>query len=1140
MPIGNLPAFDPDGDPIFYAGASGSFFVDYNGDVVYPGFDLLSPGDSILFTATVADFAGNSDTATVSINIQAAGNLPPSFVQDEYVFNVPADLAPFADIGDALAIDPEGDSLNYSASAAPFSVDYDGSIVYSGADSLAAGDQHTFTVTVSDNFGSDTAQVIVQVFESNSPPVFDQDSYAFSVSSSVAADTVLGRLVATDADGDSLLYSGGSIPFYVDGSGFLRFAGPQGSITPGDSYAFDASVDDQTATDSTAVSINVVGEDVPIDAIDDYFSGDIGTAIPVDVLANDLGSGLSVDSAASDVGNVTLVDVDGDGYTDLIELLVNDSSVSEAQIQYSAKDAAGNIDFAVAFVALQVANGNVPPRFIKSPDGEPENLADEQIYSFDYFVGSKSAGRVFVYDPMDPAQPVPGNPGETETDAKLTFELSGDDFTIILERRYQSDRYIAKVVPTRRFTLTDLATLEQQMLSARVTDEAGAFDTAQVWISFKNPVKAVNDSIQLTRSQNATFVESPLTVLGNDKAGWGRFAIELRQQASNGSIEFNSQHLGFFKYTPNNAANFPGNDSFVYRLRDLTTGYVSNDATVSLSFVLQQPPMVLARGDIRTATITPNATEYLFNQASDSVLGNDIPATGVVPIVVSQARYGEIDLNPDGTFKYTVRANNPLRGAITDTFSYSIMNGGMSVGVVSIRFAEPTPTVTNPVLQQPPRFIKPYYVFTYQELQNNQANLSATDADGDPLTFGIETFPQSGWVTATDLGGGNVRLKRDILQAPPDDGVYQVRVTVKDGQNAPNGQPQIDKAIVFIVVSSNSAQNPVFVATPTAGGPNPYTVSVDANDLANANGWFATGKLVKADDPAGEAVAYSIVAPHGDPNYSSPVRVNELTGEILVSGNLWESPTLEVDVLAQDADGHMALTKLQVTVANIGNYTAKLFVQGQGDAEDVAGNDVAQGTLGNCWFLAALGALADTSPQVIRSMVQEQNGQYFVRFYTRQNDMAPLAPVWIPVSFELAGGAGADVDSQNNVEVWVRVIERAYIQFVGGASNVTGGYPSTAFELITGYPAIPGNTIGSNTANQIQAALNNGRIVWIATLDEPQLPAGLVPLHAYEVTGIYTDQFNVKHAQLRNPHGTNNVTIELEVLMTAISAWWTT
>jgi hypothetical protein len=246
--------------------------------------------------------------------------------------------------------------------------------------------------------------------------------------------------------------------------------------------------------------------------------------------------------------------------------------------------------------------------------------------------------------------------------------------------------------------------------------------------------------------------------------------------------------------------------------------------------------------------------------------------------------------------------------------------------------------------------------------------------------------------------------------------------------------------------------------------------------------------------------------------------------------------------------------------------------RGKGDADAFSPNDVNQSGLGNCYLLAALMALADTRPDVLRNAITGPlpDGTYNVRIFTGSGDdpSVPLVPKVVNVSAHFLtnkheaefGGEmipvgdpgratyayGGDNDAEGNEEFWVKLLEKVFAKEAGDYANgLDGGFSAHVLEALTGEQAqeLWFNGVHATTERDKQhlvsrpmsevdlsvftmRSLRAGYPTAASTYETEMLPHNdpaaveemerfrIRPLHAYGV--LHAD---VNRITLSNPHG---------------------
>ena len=187
-----------------------------------------------------------------------------------------------------------------------------------------------------------------------------------------------------------------------------------------------------------------------------------------------------------------------------------------------------------------------------------------------------------------------------------------------------------------------------------------------------------------------------------------------------------------------------------------------------------------------------------------------------------------------------------------------------------------------------------------------------------------------------------------------------------------------------------------------------------------------------------------------------------------------------------------------------------LFVGG------ASSRDVAQGNLGDCFFLASLAAVARLKPSLVKNAVRaNKDGTFTVTF--QQHTRGGTKPVEITVDGTLpadAEGRRTFGRSTTRSERWPAIYEKAFASFKGGYDRLDkGGYANEVLTHLTGKPARKvdlGKLSGAKLWSALSAADRAGQPMVSGT---PGLAAlrratgrkdqgGLLDDHDYAVVGL--------------------------------------
>ncbi len=185
---------------------------------------------------------------------------------------------------------------------------------------------------------------------------------------------------------------------------------------------------------------------------------------------------------------------------------------------------------------------------------------------------------------------------------------------------------------------------------------------------------------------------------------------------------------------------------------------------------------------------------------------------------------------------------------------------------------------------------------------------------------------------------------------------------------------------------------------------------------------------------------------------------------------------------------------------------------------DPSANDIGQNALGDCYLVAAMGALAEADPQRIKNKISfnPETGEFDVTLWDgKEWRHVPVTQADIDANMAARGGSNVDEKDPTQINqqgaLWPAVIESAYGKLKAPDQNLLtgigqGGKSGTAFEALTGNR---GTTLlpkqewfrTLNIDQQVSQALRDHQPVVISTSDQAG-KAGLVPNHVYTVLGI--------------------------------------
>ncbi|MFZ1752623.1 MAG: Ig-like domain-containing protein, partial [Caldilineaceae bacterium] len=692
----------------------------------------------VRFRYRLEDAAGESDTASVSIFVVAAGGAATLTASDDS----------FRTAEDRPALLPVlgNDSSSQSQPIALLSVAQpaNGSAVivrdaagerirYTPAPDFHGSD--TFPYTAGDGSSSASAIVTITVLPINDPPTARDDDAITPEEQPVIVDSLAND---SDPDGDALALvsfgqpGNGRVTVLADGR--LRYR-PHSGFRGEDSFVY-AVEDGQGGLATAQVRVTVQPIVLPPSAVDDETALDEDNSITFDPLGNDReGDGrrrsghlrLVVVGAA---GNGAAVANDDDSITytprpnfygeDSFSYTIEDSSGSQASARVrvlvrAVADAPQPVEDAA------VTEEDTPVALMPQANDVDNDGVGVQIVSFSQPAhGSvvQNADGSFTYTPA---------PGFRGVDS-FVYTLSGQ---------------------------TRMAAAGSGRVTVLVAPELGL-------------VTATDDSAVTTEEQPVT-----LTPLANDK-GEGLQVLGV-DGASHGVVILHSD--GSITYTPH--SDFQGSDSFGYTVGD--NGKGGDRATVTITV---QPVNDPPKAEDDSIALTEDTSLNFAPLHNDT----DPDGDSLTVLSVGHPRFGDAVAHADGSVTYT--PGGDFFG--TDRFAYRVGDGSLeSVGFV---FVTVTPANDSPEAALDMLTTAEDTPILFDPLAND------FDADGDPLglvgigrpLFGAAAIQPDGYVSYTpvaDFFGSDELIYRVSDSSQTVTGTIRIRVAAVN--DPPQAQPDV-------------------------------------------------------------------------------------------------------------------------------------------------------------------------------------------------------------------------------------------------------------------------------------------------------------------------------------------------------------
>ncbi|CAK9056454.1 unnamed protein product [Durusdinium trenchii] len=212
-------------------------------------------------------------------------------------------------------------------------------------------------------------------------------------------------------------------------------------------------------------------------------------------------------------------------------------------------------------------------------------------------------------------------------------------------------------------------------------------------------------------------------------------------------------------------------------------------------------------------------------------------------------------------------------------------------------------------------------------------------------------------------------------------------------------------------------------------------------------------------------------------------------------------------------------------------------------SDDIAPSDIKQGALGDCWFLAALAAMAEEPDLVHRVFANNgeanEQGVYEISCFKNGRPTTIVVDDFLPCSPNTGKPCYAHVDLQgrNANELWVMLLEKAWAKLHGSYERIESGMPYRALMDLLGAAGKeyhletekkPDGLVSKDKFFSMLCRYDEAGYLMVAGTpgsdtftkgDKSKTPlSGLIPGHAYTLLSAHEAK-GVRLLKLRNPWG---------------------